>query len=100
MSLSCRSIIAYYILQNLAYNTTDFGQYIGYSYVSWQNFLEDWLNLWHIENFIIWSNYVQVCQGNPKYGNLITCQIFCLQDETCVGFSREKNVLDNDSTGE
>ncbi len=97
---ACRSLIDYYILHNCTYNTTYIDRCIGCSYASSPNFPSDWFNRWNIQNFVIYSSAGQDCQGNPKTGNLRACQIFCLQDETCVGFSREKSVLDNDSTGQ
>ncbi len=91
---ACRSIVAYNILHNFLYNTTIFAECTGCSYANWPNFPADWSNRWNIQNFYITSSSGQDCQGNPRTGDLTQCQYWCLQDVTCVGFSRQKSVPD------
>lgn len=97
---ACRSIIASNLLYNCPYNTTNYYQCAGCLQASSPNFPEDWFNLWYTADFLIWSSFNQDCPGNPRYGDLRTCQQWCLEDATCVGFSREKDVSDGENLAE
>ena len=97
---ACRLIIVGQIQNNSLYNTTDFSECNGCSSAAYPNFPEQFFHRWNIENFVIMSSYGQDCRGTPHTGNLTTCQLFCLSDPTCVGFSRKKNVADNDSNSQ
>ena len=97
---ACRSLIADLISHNQTYNTMNLGECSGCSTATSPNFPNDWLQRWYVEDMVIWSSAGYDCPANPRYGTLAACQILCLQAEACVGFSREKNALVNDSTSE
>ena len=97
---ACRSTVANHISRNQTYNTTSFGECIGCSNAIWPNFPDDWLERWYVENMVVYSSVGSDCPGNPMYGNLIACQMRCLQVEACVGFSRAKSAAPNDSTSQ
>ena len=97
---TCRSIIAYYILHNLTYNTINFSECSGCYQTSWPNFPKECFDRWYIQDSVIYSIAGQDCLGNPYTGNLTKCQTLCLSDNTCVGFSSGKNVREDDSNGQ
>jgi len=94
--IACRSIIAHNILYNCPYNRTNYYQCAGCSEASSSNYSEDCSNYWYTADFVVLSMFNQDCSGNPRFGDLRTCQQWCLEDITCVGFSRAKAVLDSD----
>lgn len=96
---ACQLIIIGQMKNNVSYNTTNFSECDGCSPTTYPNFPEQFFDRWNIEDFLIWSSAGHDCQGNPYTGDLPACQIVCLIDPTCVGFSRRKNVVDNDPNG-
>ena len=95
---ACRAVISYYLSRNWAYDTTNFGECPGCLRATYPNYPADWSNRWYTLDIVIPTSAGQDCVGNPYTGNITTCQKSCLFDTTCVGFSRQKNVSDADST--
>ncbi|CAF4266616.1 unnamed protein product [Adineta steineri] len=97
----CRSKIADSISRNDTYNTTNsFNECMYCMEAQYPNFPEDWSNRWYTQDILILTGAGHDCTGNPYYGNLTQCQMFCLRDPTCVGFSREKNLTDSNILAE
>ncbi|CAF1283640.1 unnamed protein product [Adineta ricciae] len=86
-----------YLPRNWTYNTANFGECQGCTLAVYSNYPADWSNRWYISNIFIRSSAGQDCAGNPYYGNMITCQTFCLNNTACVGFSRAKTAANNGS---
>ena len=98
---TCRSIIDDYLSRNWYYNTVNFGECQGGCLQAvYPNFPSDWWNRWYIQDMYILNSAGQDCVGNPYTGSLTSCQQSCLVDATCMGFARQKNVTDTDSTGQ
>jgi hypothetical protein len=60
----------------------------------------NWLTIWVKENFFIKNSIGQDCEKNLRAGSLDFCMIQCVLDATCMGFSRQKNIEDDDKKGE
>ena len=100
--LECRGIIADYLSRYWMYNTTSFGECISCPYARYPNFPPDWFSRWYTEDIFITNSIGggQNCAGNPRTGDITSCQESCLRDATCVGFARKKNIPNADSNGE
>ncbi|CAF1204641.1 unnamed protein product [Adineta steineri] len=97
--IKCRAIIAYYYLEEEEFDTAEFSDCEHCPSMSDRGMSDDWLNIWYEDDFFIVSFIGQDCEGNPVIGNKYHCIQECFRDITCAGFTRNKNITDNDQSG-
>ncbi len=101
---SCRARISYYFSVNLPFYTHQIEEckkcpamtYLGGT----TGPSTEWKKMWLEYNFFIKNSIGQDCEKNPIKGNKVDCMLECFIDTTCVAFSRQKIVGDNNRTGE
>jgi hypothetical protein len=100
----CRATISYFFSENWAFHTNDFEECqncpaMAHSEIGIGLSL-GWKNMWLEYNFLIKNSIGQDCEKNPIKGEKFNCMLECFIDTTCVAFSRQKSVGDDDITGE
>ncbi len=101
---NCRGRIAEYVSIGWPFNTDELLDCINCPFL--QNtrydltYSPNWLTIWLKENFVIKTSIGQDSQKNLRVGSLDFCMMQCFFDITCVAFSRQKNIGDDDKNGE
>ncbi len=100
----CRTRIAEYVSRNWVFHSDEFVECKNcpdmVHTADGISFSSDWLMMWLQENFFIKKSIGQDCEENPIKGTMQFCMLGCFIDTTCAGFSRQKNIEDDDKNGE
>jgi hypothetical protein len=100
----CRANIADYASKGWRFETEKFHQCNHCPHMAYieppLSISPDWLKMWSVENFFIKNSMGQDRVKNPMMGDMTICILECFFDITCVAFSRQKTIGNDDKNGE